>query len=198
MLIFFQINPETGELIIINPVKSGDTEGGIYELIVRATDHGHPPAYTEIPVIIRVGVPGNQKPIFRGSYKADSSGPSFYKAKVPENAEPGTEITRVMANDPDGSDSLLQYQIASGAKDNFVIDSSTGVISVSPDAQLDLESSGNEYKIIVHAVDSGLPIRETATTTVVVTIVDVNNKPPEFKNSTYIAYVSEKAAIGKK
>lgn len=50
----------------------------------------------------------------------------------------------------------------------------------------------------MHAIDSGLPIRETAATTVVVTIVDVNNKPPEFKNSTYIAYVSEKAAIGKR
>lgn len=101
-----------------------------------------------------------------------------------------------MANDPDGRDNLLQYQIRSGAKDNFVINSSSGVITVSHDARLDLEASGDKYEVIVYAIDSGTPIKETATTTVTVTIVDVNNKPPAFQNSTYQVYVSERASIG--
>jgi len=105
------------------PVRSGDTERGIYELIIRATDTGIPPLYSDAKLLVRVGVPGNQKPIFRGNYKSNLPGPSTYRARLLENASPGTEVIRVVANDPDGRDNLLQYYIASGSKDNFVIDS---------------------------------------------------------------------------
>lgn len=74
---------------------------------------------------------------------------------------------------------------------------SSGVITVSPDARLDLESGGEKYEVIVYAIDSGTPVRETATTTVTVNMIDVNNKPPMFNESTYLIYVSERAAIGK-
>ncbi|XP_076753802.1 cadherin 74A [Xylocopa sonorina] len=192
----FKVNPETGEVTMTKAVRSDDTERGIYELVIRATDAGTPPLYSEAKLSVRVGVPGNQKPIFRGNYKSNLPGPSTYRARLLENASPGTEVIRVVANDPDGRDSLLQYHIASGAKDNFVIDSSSGVITVSPDARLDLETGGEKYEVIVYAIDSGTPVRETATTTVTVNMVDVNNKPPVFNESTYLVYVSERAAIG--
>ncbi|XP_011505905.1 PREDICTED: cadherin-23 [Ceratosolen solmsi marchali] len=192
----FKINAETGEVSIISPVRSSDTERGIYELSIRATDYGSPAKYTEAKIYVRVGVPGNQKPIFRGNFKSSLPGPSSYRTRIFENAPAGTEVIRVMANDPDGRDNLLQYQIRSGAKDNFVINSSSGLISVSPDARLDLEAGGDKYEVIVYAIDSGTPIRETATTTVSVTIIDVNNKPPVFIDSTHLIYVSERAAIG--
>jgi len=73
---------------------------------------------------------------------------------------------------------------------------SSGIITVSPDARLDLETGGEKYEVIVYAVDSGTPVKETATTTVTVNIIDVNNKPPTFNESTYIVHVSERAAIG--
>ncbi|XP_014206917.1 cadherin-23 [Copidosoma floridanum] len=191
-----KIHPDTGELTLASPARSSDTERGIYELTVRSTDYGTPAKFAEAKIYIRVGVPGNQKPIFRGNFKSSLPGPNAYRARILENATPGTEVIRVMANDPDGRDNLLQYQIRSGAKDNFVINSSSGVITVSPDARLDLETGGDRYEVIVYAIDSGTPIRETATTTVTVTIIDVNNKPPVFENSTYLVYVSERAAIG--
>ncbi|XP_043475497.1 cadherin-23 [Leptopilina heterotoma] len=192
----FKVNSETGEVTMLKPVQSGDTERGIYQLTIRGTDLGKPPLYSETKIFIRVGVPGNQKPVFRGNYKAGTPGPNSYRARLLENASSGTEVIVVVANDPDGRDSLLQYQIASGAKDNFVINSSSGIITVSPDARLDLETGGDKYKVIVYAIDSGFPVRETASTTVTVSIIDVNNKPPVFKNSTYLVYVSERAAIG--
>lgn len=108
---------------IVKAVRSVDTELGVYELTIKATDAGEPPLSSETTVYVRVGVPGNQKPIFRGNYKPGTSGPSSYRARLLENAVPGTEVVKVTANDPDGRDSLLQYKIASGAKDNFVIDS---------------------------------------------------------------------------
>ncbi|KAL0099048.1 hypothetical protein PUN28_020237 [Cardiocondyla obscurior] len=192
----FKINPDSGEVTMLKPVRSGDTERGIYELIIRATDTGTPALYSEAKLFVRVGVPGNQKPIFRGNYKSNLPGPNTYRARLLENASPGTEVIRVVANDPDGRDNLLQYYIASGSKDNFVIDSSSGIITVSPDARLDLETGGEKYEVIVYAVDSGTPVKETATTTVTVNIIDVNNKPPSFNESTYIVHVSERAAIG--
>lgn len=67
---------------------------------------------------------------------------------------------------------------------------------MSPDARLDLETGGEKYEVIVYAVDSGTPVKETATTTVTVNITDVNNKPPTFNESAYQVYVSERAAIG--
>ena len=194
----FKVHPETGEVTMLLPAKSSDTERGIYELEIRATDAGKPPLYSETKLHVRVGVPGNQKPVFRGNYKGGLPGPNSYRARLLENATPGTEVIKVMANDPDGRDSFLQYYIASGAKDNFVIDSSSGIITVSPDARLDLETGGDKYEVIVYAVDSGTPVRETATTTVTVNVLDVNNKPPVFSKSSYLIYVSERAAIGKK
>lgn len=112
------------------PVRSGDTERGIYELIIRATDTGTPPLYSEAKLLVRVGVPGNQKPIFRGNYKSNLPGPNAYRARLLENASSGTEVIRVVANDPDGRDNLLQYYIASGSKDNFVIDSRCSIKSI--------------------------------------------------------------------
>lgn len=73
---------------------------------------------------------------------------------------------------------------------------SSGLITVSPDARLDLETGSKRYDVIVYAVDSGVPVRETATTTVTVNVMDVNNKPPAFDNNSYTVYLSEKAAIG--
>lgn len=122
IILFLQINPDTGEVTMAKPVRSDDTERGIYELVIRATDAGTPPLSSEAKLLVRVGVPGNQKPVFRGNYKSNLPGPSTYRARLLENASPGTEVIRVVANDPDGRDSLLQYHIASGAKDNFVID----------------------------------------------------------------------------
>lgn len=115
------MDPDTGEVTMLKPARSGDTERGLYELSIRATDAGNPPLYSETQLSVRVGVPGNQRPVFRGNYKPGAPGPSGYKARLLENATPGTEVVRVMANDPDGRDNLLQYYIASGAKDNFVI-----------------------------------------------------------------------------
>lgn len=63
--------------------------------------------------------------MFKGNYNPIKNmlvGPASYKASVPENASPGTVVTTVTANDPDGIDSLISYYIAGGAKDNFNIE----------------------------------------------------------------------------
>lgn len=76
--------------------------------------------------------------------------------------------------------------------------SRSGIIKVSPDSRLDLDSGLNHYDVIVHAVDSGIPVPETATTTVHIIVQDINNKPPIFNLQNSTAYVSERAQINEK
>lgn len=60
---------------------------------------------------------------------------------------------------------------------------------------MDRDTNSDKYEIIVAAVDSGIPIPETATTTVFVTVQDVNDKPPKFNISNTTTYISERTKI---
>lgn len=121
----FSIDSQTGEIKIESPVSSIDTERGQYELIVTATDFGVPPLKNATRVLIRVGISGNQRPIFKKRFSSidmnEAPGPTRYKVSIPENAPSGYNITTVSATDPDGLDVLLTYRIV-GANDNFEID----------------------------------------------------------------------------
>ena len=121
----FKINPNSGEITITRPVSSMDTERGQYELLVVATDHGTPPLKNDTRVLIRVGISGNQRPIFKGHFSSLNNGaipgPPSYRVSIPENAQPGHNVTMVSATDPDGIDSLLTYKIVGTNSDNFVI-----------------------------------------------------------------------------
>lgn len=121
----FTIESETGEIKIQSAVSSIDTERGQYELIVMATDFGTPPMKNTTRVLIRVGISGNQRPIFKKRFSSvdanEMPGPTRYKVSIPENAPPGSNVTTVSATDPDGLDVLLTYRIV-GANDNFIID----------------------------------------------------------------------------
>uniref|UniRef100_A0A182IQZ1 Cadherin domain-containing protein n=1 Tax=Anopheles atroparvus TaxID=41427 RepID=A0A182IQZ1_ANOAO len=193
----FTVDRESGEIRITRPVNSMDTDRGQYELLVVATDHGVPPLKNDTRVLVRVGISGNQRPIFQGHSVAgrDIPGPPSYRATLPENAPAGTNVTQVSATDPDGLDDLLRYKIV-GASDNFVIDDHTGLITVTRDARLDRDTNPESYTIVVNAIDAGFPIPETATTTVHVKIQDINDKPPRFTQQSYTAYVSERSPIG--
>ncbi|XP_044726882.1 cadherin-23 [Chrysoperla carnea] len=197
----FSIDSNTGEIKIERPVHSMDTPRGQYDLIVRATDGGVPPMSNDTRVAIRVGIAGNQRPIFKGNYNPlnipllPGTGLMHYKATIKETAGPNTNVTTVQATDPDGLDNLLNYFIAGGHKDNFVIDSKSGLITTSSYSNLDLETNPKLYNVIVYAVDNGLPVHETATSTVFINVSDVNNKPPMFNATNTTAYVSERAPM---
>ena len=183
----FEIDPMTGEITMIKPVRMEDTENGRYDLVVRATDLGKPPLHSDVKVYVNMGNIRNQKPKFAQPR---------YDIAIRENAEPGSDVVKVQANDPDGKNSGLSYYIHSGSKDNFKIEPKTGKIRVAQDAVLDIEQNGEEYRIEVRVVDSGEPHQQTSQTTVTITVQDVNNKPPVFDQELYTAYVLENQPQG--
>lgn len=73
-------------------------------------------------ISIRVGVHGNQRPLFLGHHNIGENAPAGYNAEIRETSLPGSNVVKVIATDPDGQDSLLEYFIAGGGRDNFLID----------------------------------------------------------------------------
>ena len=70
-----------------------------------------------------------------------------YQVTVLENTKPGSFVMKVNATDPDGIDNRIKFAFDAGAKDNFVIDKTTGDIRVSRDAVLDIQENGEIYEI---------------------------------------------------
>ena len=62
----------------------------------------------------------------------------------------GTSVVAVRATDQDsGENGRVTYQIHRGSFDNFVINSQSGLISVSQQASFDTRVSGSTYNMIV-------------------------------------------------
>lgn len=119
----------------------------------------------------------------------------MYEAKIAENAGAGDSVIKVLATDPDGRDSEVVYRIVAGAKDNFIINETTGQVSVASGGIQSTERD-HDYKILVAAVDSGKPYKATATATIQVHIIDINNEPPRFARDSYERHVSERVSPG--
>ena len=108
---------------------------------------------------------------------------------------------QVTATDRDGSspNNQIVYRIQSGAKDKFVINPESGLISVSEGANLDPDLTSpsiTQYLLEVVAIDGGVGSEKlTGWTRVIVNITDVNNKPPRFAKVDPIL-VSEDATVG--
>ncbi len=45
---------------MLQPANSEDTESGQYDLVIRATDAGEPPLFTDVQVTVKVGSISNQ------------------------------------------------------------------------------------------------------------------------------------------
>ena len=60
----FGIDSVTGQITIVQPVRSDQVEKGLYSLVVRATDAGTPPLHSDVKVTVTAGSTGNQKPVF--------------------------------------------------------------------------------------------------------------------------------------
>lgn len=82
----------------------------LLQLVFHAV--GSPALHSDTAVFVRVGVPGNQRPIFRDTP---------YNVTLKESAVGGDIVIKVRATDPDGPDSNITYKISNGA-DNFNVD----------------------------------------------------------------------------
>ncbi|XP_041799208.1 cadherin-8 [Chelmon rostratus] len=122
-----------------------------------------------------------------------------YRASVPEMSAVGTPVTRVTATDADdpvyGNSAKLVYSILEG-QPYFSIDPNSATIKVALHG-MDREMR-EEYLVVIQAKDMGGHMGGlSGTTTVTVTLTDINDNPPKFSKSLYEFVIAEDLPTGK-
>ncbi|XP_041532693.1 cadherin EGF LAG seven-pass G-type receptor 3 isoform X5 [Microtus oregoni] len=180
----FAIDSLTGEIQVVAPLDfEAERE---YALRIRAQDAGRPPLSNNTGLAsIQVVDINDHTPIFVSTP---------FQVSVLENAPLGHSVIHIQAVDADhGENSRLEYSLTGVAPDTpFVINSATGWVSVS--GPLDRESV-EHYFFGVEARDHGSPPL-SASASVTVTVLDVNDNRPEFTMKEYHLRLNEDAAVG--
>ncbi|TSK18033.1 Protocadherin Fat 4 [Bagarius yarrelli] len=126
----------------------------------------------------------------------NDNSPTFVSSSIAidlqEDTAIGANVTQVEATDADsGLNAEIWYSLE-GSAGMFSINPKTGLIVVA--AALDRETQ-DKYNLIVVAQDQGRPPL-LSTTSVVVTLTDVNDNAPIFTTQSYEASVLENATVG--
>ena len=179
----FIINTTTG---VVALASSLDYETSTEHIITVTASNPDGLRSAEHNITIRVIDENDNLPIFTMD---------LYTASVEEHSSIGTPVITVQANDADsGLLGQVQYSIVSDVNitNTFAINVTSGEITISGDTDREIIDS---YSFIVQAMDSGGINAQTATTTVVVTITDINDNAPLFDQSMYQAVVLENTSV---
>ncbi|XP_078147384.1 cadherin-18 isoform X2 [Centroberyx gerrardi] len=122
-----------------------------------------------------------------------------FVALVPEMSEVGTSVFQVTATDADdptyGNSARIVYSILQG-QPYFSVDPKTGIIRTAL-ANMDREAR-EHYAVVIQAKDmAGQVGGLSGSTTINITLTDVNDNPPKFPQKNYQLYVPESAQVGK-
>uniref|UniRef100_A0A8C5DKD4 Cadherin, EGF LAG seven-pass G-type receptor 3 n=1 Tax=Gouania willdenowi TaxID=441366 RepID=A0A8C5DKD4_GOUWI len=180
----FSIDSVTGEIQVVAPLDYESERE--YTLRVRAQDNGRPPLSNNTGIVsVQVTDVNDNPPIFVSTP---------FQASVLESAPVGSSILHIQAIDTDSGDNArLEYRLTGTSSDTpFVINSATGWVTVS--SILDRESV-EHYFFGVEARDYGMPPL-SATASVTITVMDVNDNRPEFLQKEYYSRLNEDAVVG--
>uniref|UniRef100_A0A3B4TRB4 FAT atypical cadherin 2 n=3 Tax=Percomorphaceae TaxID=1489872 RepID=A0A3B4TRB4_SERDU len=167
----FTIDEETG---VIRTTETLDRETmPHYWLSVYATDLGTEPLISWTHVFLEVLDVNDNAP--------ELSQPVYF-ASVQENVDMVKSVVQVSAKDVDtSSEGKLSFQMLESHRTYFDVDPKTGVISTL--SALDREDK-SEHSIEVIVSDNGSPsLRSTAT--VVIRVLDANDKRPKFTDKLF-------------
>eukprot|EP00105_Crassostrea_gigas_P028827 XP_011450598.1 PREDICTED: cadherin EGF LAG seven-pass G-type receptor 2 [Crassostrea gigas] len=153
-------------------------EGGIYVIMVQATDQGQPIAErrsTSVPVEVTVTPLGTRPPVIDAA---------VFTISVSEAVPIGSFLWTVPARDPEGLP--LTFSITAGnVNSDFIINSTTGELNTA--RRLNREGTP-QYTLNIQVLDqSGL----TAQTTLTIIVQDVNDNNPVFIPTSYTFSVFE-------
>lgn len=180
----FAIDSMSGDVSLVKPLDYESVRS--YRLVIRAQDGGSPSKSNTTQLLVNV-------------LDANDNSPRFYTTQfqeaVLESVPVGFNIVRVQAYDADeGSNAEINYSILD-RKDSLplAVDSRTGWIHTVK--ALDREDT-SRYTFQVIATDGGVPPRSSSSS-VVITIQDVNDNDPTFSPNFYEASMAEDQPPGK-
>lgn len=191
----FQIDKETGALTLSRTLDFEVAQS--HSFVVMASDQGSPQQSANMTVIVDVQDVNDNPPVFEQSE---------YVVKISESVTINTKIIQVVAHDKDiGNNARLTYSILenNGTKmqhcKKITHDQLIKMFGIYPNSgilflkmPLDRESC-DYYELQVVAIDNGSP-PATATTKVVVNVLDYNDNEPIFELAQYEFNIEENMA----
>lgn len=182
----FSVDPVSG-MVSVAGALDRETKAE-YDLLLVAEDQGRPSRSATASLLVQVSDVNDNVPEFSEAE---------YRADVFETETVGASLLTLSAADPDEEAngrvtfSIFQQSPSSGPP-VFELDSSSGVLRLA--RPLDY-SEVKVYRLQVQASDGGAPSL-VGNSSVVVTVKDVNNNPPEFSKEIYNVAVPENLASG--
>ncbi|XP_047739370.1 fat-like cadherin-related tumor suppressor homolog, partial [Hyalella azteca] len=178
----FALDERTGELTTAAPLDRETTD--TFLLTVRVSDWLVPEWHCDVLVVVAVTDENDNPPLLLEGQ---------YSATVPEDAPLNTVITKLHATDPDlGDGGLVHYRLLDSEEGHFVLDEREGLVSLA--RPLDREER-NRYTLVFEVSDGGTPPLHS-TSTLLITVSDINDNPPEFVRTLLQASVKENTAVG--
>lgn len=156
-----------------------------YNLSISCEDAGLPVQYSVTPITITITDENDYDPEFAAG---------SYDFNIQENNEMGAFITRLNATDLDiGDNANISYVLEMWESSLFLqLDPLTGVVTAN--VQFDREMT-NRFEFVVIAQDDGHPQR-SASVTMTLTVEDVNDEAPKFRDDNYIFWTYENQDVG--
>ncbi|XP_040297663.1 protocadherin alpha-2-like isoform X3 [Bufo bufo] len=181
----------------INQIKSLDLvlnknldreKQSVYNLTLTAYDGGKPRLSGNTHILVNVEDVNDNAPLFDQP---------FYQCTVNENAVKGTLVFKLNATDLDeGKNGKILYgfsnMVSWEVNEAFMLDKYTGEIRVK--GKLDFETV-NMYEIQVEAIDHG-DVQLIGHCKILVTVVDVNDNPPDLTVTSLSVPVPEDSPQG--
>uniref|UniRef100_A0A8C4R7S3 Cadherin-related 23 n=1 Tax=Eptatretus burgeri TaxID=7764 RepID=A0A8C4R7S3_EPTBU len=187
----FSIHTKTG-LVTVNNVLDRERQAE-YVLNIMARDNPENPSYARKDsnvLLIHVLDENDNQPVFSKS---------TYEAEIQENSPSGTYVTvtngPVIATDMDaGNNGTVTYELFGNGSQYFSIDASKGTVVVATAEGLDREAiAGAHLDFFVLAQDGG---GLNSTAQFLVSLLDVNDNPPVFKNASLSIRIMENSPPG--
>ncbi|ESO84013.1 hypothetical protein LOTGIDRAFT_229555 [Lottia gigantea] len=183
----FQINPETGWLVVKAPLDREMRE--FYTLHVIVKDNGEPILTGNAVVKIRIEDINDHFPRFHGG--------NVFQGFVHENEKNDRSPQRVNLernitvtdDDATPANRRVKLYLHGLGSQLFKLNSKTGQLTTSKIANIDREIH-DFFHFKVMAVDSGIPSK-TSTGTILISVVDVNDNHPKFLSTSFEFDVAE-------
>lgn len=178
---FFDISEKTGVVTVAKPLDYEQMRST--QFVVVAVDGGEPALSSTATINVAITNINDETPVFSQEQ---------YEKSIRENSPEGYSVVQVVATDrDDGSFGDVRYELVDPEK-RFVIDERTGWITVAKGADLDREK---QHLIVITARAYDSPndekVRKYVSVPVYITLLDVDEFPPSFGQTRYVAVVPE-------
>ncbi|XP_022522918.2 protocadherin-23 [Astyanax mexicanus] len=171
----FQVDRLSGEVRLKTTLSGGAS--GTRMLSVLASDQGTPALTSTCLLLVQLN---GEQPLLQFTE-------TVYEMSLPENSKTGSWVGNVVAHDQTAQRSSVRYSIFSGNENGaFSINPSTGDITVRDPALLDFEVERRIHLVLL--VENG---RQSAYARASVSLQDLNDNAPVFKQSLYRTAVWE-------